>query len=184
VPIRRSPLLLLLCGLAGCASPGPYPSLAPRAIERGQPGGLALAGCPVPADPAAAFGGAMSAAPPAPSDPQLRGRLSELVAAAAAGQAEFAQLLPQAERSAARAGAANSEPWIEAQLDLSRLEAARAKTTDALAELDRLSLRPASTTATNPDDQEAVAGALEQVRTIARAQDEAIGRVAGRLAAP
>jgi hypothetical protein len=61
---------------------------------------------------------------------------------------------------------------------------ARAKTTDALAELDRLSLRPASTTATNPDDQEAVAGSLEQVRDIARAQDEAIGRVAGRLAAP
>jgi hypothetical protein len=185
VPIRPVAAFLPLVLATACASPGPYPSLAPRAIERGQPGGLALAGCPVPADPAAALGGPASVAPPAPRrDAQLRARVNELIGTARAGQAEFAQALPQAERSAARAGAPNSETWIEAQQELSRLEAARARTADALSALDDLSLRPASVPVTNPEDQLAVAEALEDVRALALAQDQAIARLAGRLGSP
>lgn len=177
--------VVLLCALAGCAASGPYPSLAPRALERDLTGGSAPAGCPVPDDVAAALGG--SAPAPAPvvgSDPALRARVAALIAAAGAGQAEFDALLPQAEAQAARAGSARSEAWIEAQQRLSRLEAARGRTVDALSELDVLGIRPAAGPAVNDEDYAAVLAAAEQVRLLSEAQDAAIDRVAARLGDP
>ena len=182
MPIRPLLALSLLLVLGACAAAGPYPSLAPRALERNLTGGSAPAGCPVDTDPAAAFGGSAAETTAAPvSDPQLRSRVAELVQAARAGQSEFAGLLPGAERSVAAAGAAGSEPWIAAQQEVSRLEAARARTSDALAELDSLSIRPAAGPAVNEADYAAVLVALEEVRGIARAQDEALDRVSGQL---
>lgn len=177
--------MLTLALAGGCAAPGPYPSLAPRAAEFGLPGGSALIGCPVPRDPAAALAGAaVQATPAVPSDPELRRRVAELLATARAGQAAFAAALPQAERRAASAGAPSSDAWVEAQQELSRLEAARARTAEALAELDALGLRPAAGPAVNEEDYAAILAAAGEVQALARAQDEAIARVSGQLATP
>lgn len=185
MPIARFLPIPMLCALAGCAGSGAYPSLAPRALERNLTGGSAPAGCPVPADTAAAVSGSAAAATPAvASDPALRARIADLLAAARAGQTEFAALLPQAEQSAARAGSAQSETWIEAQQDLSRLQAARGPTVDALSDLDALGIRPAAGPAVNAEDYAAILAAAEEVRALAEAQDAAIDRISGRLAAP
>ena len=72
-PLSRplAPSLCLVVLLAGCAAPGPYPSLAPRPIERA----LAEADLPRPAPP------------PAPDAPEVAQGVSALIAAARSGGA-------------------------------------------------------------------------------------------------
>jgi len=112
----RVALLPLCLGLSACAAQGPYPSLAPRAIERGLAGGLAPAPC---LDGDGAETQVVAVAPaPVPSDPQLRARLAALLAQARQGQSAFAEILPRASSSAARAGAAGSDAWIAAHVEL------------------------------------------------------------------
>lgn len=180
----RRPLLLLLAAasLSGCAGQGTFPSLAPRAAERGLAGGSAPAGCPVPDAPAAAPAVRGPVAPS--SDPQLRARVAELIGAARAGQAEFAALLPRAERAVAAAGAAESDAWVEAQQEVSRLSAARARTTDALAELDALSVRGAGERTANEADLRSVEEAEREARALAEQQADALDRLVGLLGEP
>ncbi len=174
-------LILATASLTGCAAQGDFPSLAPRAIERGLAGGSAPAPCAV--DESAPASAAGPAAPP-PNDRQLRARIAELAEAARAGQTEFQAVLPSAETAVARAGAAGSELWVAAQLELSRLEAARARTADALAELDALGLRRSAGGAISAGDQQAIAQAEAEARALAERQQAELQRLSGRLSAP
>jgi hypothetical protein len=123
MPLHRlSPGIALLgLAIAGCAAGGTYPSLQPRAAER-----------------ALAEGDVQPPLPLVPDDPALPAGISGIVAEARSGQGAFDAALARARPLVARAGAAGSDSWIEAQQGVSRAEAARTPATAALAELDRL----------------------------------------------
>ena len=181
LPLLSVPLLL-----AACASQGSFPSLAPRAVER-ELGDVPPAtgrcrtaqntsdGCyaPGPAAPP-------QAAATAPDDPQLRSEVSDLLAAARRGQSGFAALLPRARQQAARAGSAGSEAWVAAQQEVSRLEAARSATVDAVAALDALVIAR-SRQPTSAADYEAVLAAAEEARRLAEAQQAELQRITASL---
>ena len=113
--------------LAGCVSPGPFPSLAPRPEEAN-----VSTAEPVRAEPQVA------------DDAQLRQRVGALVAQSLEGLTAFDAAYPAADRATAAAGAAGSDSWSVAQQALSRLETARSRTTNAQAELDRIALERAA----------------------------------------
>lgn len=167
---------VLLCA---CAGQGPFPSLAPRAVER-ELSGQAAPPCVGSAAPAAAH----APAAPLPSDVQLASRVTALVADARSGQSAFEAVLPRANASAARAGAAGSDSWIAAQQDISRLEAARVRTQDALAELESLSIARSGDQATNEADRASVLAAAEEVRVLAAGQQAEIERLSAPLSEP
>jgi hypothetical protein len=146
----RIVLLPIVLSLTACAAQGPFPSLAPRAAERGLAGGSALAPCP----------------------------------ADAAAETEVAEALPRAASSAARAGTAGSDSWITAQQEISRLDVARTRTADAVAELDSLSIPRAADRSLNPEDYDAVLQAEEEARTIAERQQAEIGRLSELAGTP
>lgn len=119
--MMRFPLILIAALLAGCASPVGYPSLARRPFEK------------PPANPAP---------PPVesavPSDPALLGRVADAVKLAKDGVPDFEAAVPAA-RDAAQKGvgaAQGSEPWIAAQLAVTRLERTLEPARNALAALD------------------------------------------------
>jgi len=115
-------LLCSLCAAGGCSSPKiAPPSLAPRAAEA--------------IDPRLPVERALVERPVAAG---LTGRLAELLAEARSGEAAFRSALGAAQRAAAVAGPLRSESWIAAQEALSALEAARAPTPKALADIDAL----------------------------------------------
>ena len=171
--MRFAPLLLLgLPLLSSCAAEGETPSLAPRPME------YELSGRPLP--PCLAGDAGAAPAPvvaPSPPDPQLAAQVETLLATAKQGQSEFAGILGRAQASAAKAGAAGSESWISAQLDVSRLEAARVRTADAAAELDALVLARSGAEATNPQDLQRVTAAADEIRALAEAQASEINRL-------
>jgi hypothetical protein len=154
-------LLILPCaGAAACAPPGAYPSLAPRPIEK-----------------ALAETDEERPAPLLPDDAGLPARMAGPVAEARRGEAEFAAALPAAREAAARAGPAESDSWIEAQQALSRLEAARAVTVRALADLDALALREANERTPSPADLERMEAAVHEVQAMADRQQEQLARL-------
>ena len=152
--------------LAGCVAEGPFPSLAPRAVERADP----------TAEP-------VRTAPAVPSDIALRARLSELIALARQGERDFDAAYGRAQAAAGAAGARGSESWIDAQEAISRLEAARAETTRALAELDGLAIER-SDQPTNAGDHAALLAAIEQAEAIAAGQQGRIDRLRTSVSAP
>lgn len=153
---RLAPLIPVL--VAGCAAPGSFPSLAPRPIER-------------------ALAAERAAAPPAAATaPKLVEQVAAHLVEARAGQAAFAAALPAANAGVARAGAPASEGWIAAQQAVSQLEAARAPTVAALAELDRLAVVRADTA-----DLPAIAPALAETRALADAQEREIAALQARI---
>jgi hypothetical protein len=149
---RRLALLIPALALAGgCAARGHFPSLAPRPAER-----LSM---DEPDRQAAAVA----------ADPRLAARIAALLADARRGQAEFETVLPGARSGAGAAGAAGSESWIEAQKAISRLEAARALTVAALAQLDELGVERA-----------ALPTSAEQLATLLAAMQSAEALAAGQ----
>lgn len=158
------PSALSLALLAGCAAGGEYPSLAPRDVEK------------------LSMDEPVRVAPVQDDDPALGTRLAELLSQARAGNAAFQARLPSASTLAEKAGAAGSETWIEAQQELSRLEASRAPTVTALGDLDALSLARAGA-GTSAADAASVTSALDEVRGLAEAQQAASGRLT-RLLTP
>lgn len=114
-------ILLIGLAIASCAGGGTYPSLQPRAAER-----------------ALADGDVQPPPPIVPDDPGLPANISGIVRDAQAGQGGFEIEIARARPLVARAGAAGSDSWIEAQQAVSRAEAARSPVVTALAELDRL----------------------------------------------
>ena len=126
--VRLLPLIALVAPvLSGCATVdnADYPSLARRSIElRANP---AAPSVPVPALPE-------------PATADLATALSGLGGDADRGDAAFRGALGAAEQAvaAARGSATESEAWVLAQVAISRLDAARAPSTLALAEIDQL----------------------------------------------
>ncbi|HYI40888.1 MAG TPA: hypothetical protein VE053_11275 [Allosphingosinicella sp.] len=154
------PLLLA----AGCAAPGPYPSLAPR-----------------PAEKAYAEDSEERKPTPQPEDPALAGEIDRLLAAGKAGAAEFDSALPAALAAAGAAGAAGSEAWIEAQQALSRLESARARTTAAVADLDRLAVERISAGTLGSGDSERLRSAAAELQALTDAQADRLQRLGESL---
>jgi hypothetical protein len=157
-------ILVPLTLAAGCAAPGPYPSLAPR-----------------PAEKAYAEDAEERRPTPQPDDPALAGEIDRLLAAGKAGAAEFDSAFPAARAAAGRAGAAGSDAWIEAQQALSRLEAARARTTAAVADLDRLAVERTSAGTLGPGDSERLRRATEELQALTDAQADRLQRLGGSL---
>jgi hypothetical protein len=179
--LSASALVLPLLG--GCATGGDFPSLAPRQVERDLTGGSAPIRCPGTEIEAAPVQQAEARPAPVNPDPQLGARVAELLTAARRGQSDFAAALPAANRAAARAGAAGSENWIAAQQQISRLEAARTRTVDALAELDALAIRRSDVPVAEADYQ-AVLAAAEEVRRLSEGQQAELARLGGRITSP
>ncbi len=162
-PARLIPVLLPgLALVTACAPDTSFPSLAPRPGER-------LSTDEPVRQP-------VFVAP----DPALSTEIAELIGAARRGQSEFEAALPAARANVARAGAAGSDSWVEAQQAISRLEAARASTARALADLDRLSIERAARP-TNAAQFAELLNALELVQSLAQAQYSDIDRLRGSL---
>lgn len=121
--ISRPVALAALAALTACLDKGDYPSLRPRAFE------VAGANAPLPTPP-----------PAAPPSAATVAQAAALVTRARAGDRAFSAELARARPVIARAGAADSESWITAQESLSGLDAARADTLGASADLDALTL--------------------------------------------
>jgi len=144
---------------AACRPNGDFPSLEPRAIEREDP-----LEEPVRTPPAV------------PSDPALRARAAELASQARQGERDFEAALGSASAAARRAGSPGSEGWVVAQQQISRAEAARAPTSTALAELDRLAAERARM-ATDEGDFEAVRSALDEAERLSAGQQQRLDRL-------
>jgi hypothetical protein len=162
----RAPLSILvpLVLAAGCAAPGPYPSLAPRAAEK-----------------AYAEDAEERKPVPRPDDPALAGEIDRLLAEAKAGAAQFDSAFPAAQRAAGAAGAAESDAWIEAQQALSRLESARARTTAAQADLDRLAVERAGAGTLGEADSERLRAAAAEIQALADSQADRLQRLGRSL---
>ena len=157
------PFLAAILCLAGCAADGPYPSLAPRAVERQQ------------ADPE-------PVAVDAAIDPSVAARVAELRASARAGDAAFDAEINSAERAVANAGGEQSESWIEAQQALSRAQSARGPTVAALFDLDALALERARQP-TAASDREQIQAAVSEVQEMAAGQARRLETLRARLGA-
>jgi len=144
--------------LAGCVSKGPFPSLAPRPDER------------------LTIDEPVREAPQIADDSALRVRINSLVAEARAGNAAFERDYDDAARAASRAGAEGSDSWMTAQQALSRVEAARGRTSNAAAELHQLAVGRAGQPA-SAGDQAALAAGIEQADAIVAAQQARLKRL-------
>lgn len=162
----RPPVAILvpLLVAAGCAAPGPYPSLAPR-----------------PAEKAYAEDAEERRPTPQPDDPALAAEIDRLVAAGRAGAAEFNSALPAAQSAASAAGSAGSDSWIEAQQALSRLESARARTTAAVADLDRLTVERTGAGTLGSGDSERLRRATAELQALTDAQADRLRRLGESL---
>ncbi len=121
------------------------------------------------------------AAPIIAPDANLTRQISDFLGQARRGQAEYEARRPAARAATAAAGSAGSESWIEAQQALSRLEAARAPTVTALADLDELRVRRANIPV-NAGDFAALGAAIERADALARGQQEEIDRLRASIA--
>jgi len=164
--VFRAPpaILATLVLAAGCAAPGPYPSLAPR-----------------PAEKAYAEDAEERKPTPQPDDPALAVEIDRLLAEARAGAADFDSAFPAAQAAAGSAGAAGSDSWIEAQQGLSRLESARARTTAAQADLDRLSVERSSAGTLGEADSERLRSATAEIQALADSQADRLQRLGQSL---
>lgn len=171
--IRAKACLLpaALCALtAACSTAGNYPSLAVRDVER-------VRGS---ASPAPAEATPLPSPPPASAD--LTTRLEGLVAMAREADRQFQASRGNAERAVAAAGTVPADSWSTASVALARLENARSAALVALADLDTLYVdaREDAPLEETPRSM-AIAAARGQVEGWVSAQDEVIGRLAGRL---
>lgn len=158
--------LLALAFAGGCAeSPGAYPSLAPRPIERTAIEEPVVA----PAE----------TAPPV-ADPAQDAGVAAQLAAAEAAQAEFAVELAAARKAVAAAAgqAAGGDAWVAAQQALSRLDQRRAPVTAALANLDAMLV------AAGGAPSLALGDAWARVAKIDEKQRDAFNALAGQLRQP
>jgi len=165
IPSRASMLLGALL-LAGCVSEGPYPSLARRPEEANLSTLEPVRETPVVA-----------------SDAAFLRRIATLRAQAQEGAGAFQAAVGATEAAVGRAGASGSESWVEAQQALSRLEAARAPTTIALAELDQLATSRTDVP-TNEGDLAELNDAIVEAQRAADAQNARIEALRTRLSAP
>jgi hypothetical protein len=151
--------LLLLFALAGaCAAPGPYPSLAVREAELQRDAEDVEA----------------AQAPALPDNPEIAAQVRSLLAEGRTGHDAFEAAFGPARAAAARAGAPGSDSWVEAQQAISRIEAARAPTLHALAELDALTIREAGAGRLGAGDRDRLAAAMAELQALADRQHDRI----------
>ena len=156
----RAALLAALAAalLAGCVTEGPFPSLAPRPDER-----LAIE------EP-------VREAPVVADDPALRARIAALLGEARQGERGFDADYGAAGRAASRAGATGSDSWIAAQQALSRVEAARGRTSDAATELHQLGVERAGQ-AMSAADRQALDEAVAEADRLVAGQQARVDRL-------
>ena len=150
-------VLIVPALIAGCAAPGEYPSLAKRPFEK-PPSNPS----PTPVESTI------------PSDAAVQARIADALKKARDGVADFNATLPLA-RSAAERGTGTpegSDPWIDAQMAVSRLERTLEPARNALADLDDerrlLDQHPGS------PDQPALEAAIAEVEMIDARQSASI----------
>lgn len=160
---RRTWAFTAVLTLGGCVTQGPFPSLAPRPGE----GDISIA---EPQRPDVA----------APSDPAVAQRIATLKAQAQDGQNGFDAAYGRTTTTVATAGGQGSDSWSAAQEALSRLEAARGSTTEALAALDRLATERADMP-TSIEDRALIDAAMADVARLAEVQNERIAELRRRL---
>ncbi|MBX3562162.1 MAG: hypothetical protein KF780_10175 [Sphingomonas sp.] len=149
--------------LGGCVSQGPFPSLAPRPGE----GDFTLAEPDRPA-------------PVTADDPALRRQVETLRAGAQDGRRAFDDVYDEGHAAIGRSGVEGSDAWVEAQQALSRLEAARATTADALTQLHGLATERADLP-TSRADFALIQSAIAEVEDIDQAQQARIAPLRERL---
>ena len=165
--MRRLASAALCLAAAGCAAPGPYPSLGVRDVERRYAAEQAAIPEPPPPLP--------------PPDAGLAERVRALIDQARRGQAAFAAELDDARTAVAAAGAAQGEAWILAQQAVSRAEAARTPTTRALADLDAIAIDQAEDAELTGSDLALLVAGIDEVEALARAQYEILAGLRARL---
>lgn len=144
--------------LSGCITHGPWPSLAQRPDER------------------LTIDEPVREAPQIADDSALRVRINALLAEARAGNAEFERDYGAAAQAASRAGAQGSDSWMAAQQAISRVEAARGRSSSAAAELHELATARASQP-TSASDQAALEAAIDQADGVVAAQQARLSRI-------
>lgn len=162
----RTALLFLLPAMTACsATPGPTPSLAPRAAEA--------------IDPRVPI---VSAPPVGAVDPALRARLADLLNEVRVGNQAFAAANDEAERLVSAAGNPASESWIAAQQALSALVATRGRTTRALSDIDAIAAqRLTSAGGIAPANFAAIEAAAAEAGAIDQRQAVSINSLQARL---
>ena len=149
--------LLIPALIVGCAAPGEYPSLAKRPFEK------------PPSNPSTT-----PVEPTIPSDLAVLARIADALKRAREGVADFNAALPVARAAAERGSGASegSDPWIDAQMAVSRLERTLEPARNALADLDDerrvLDQHPGS------PDQPALKEAIAEVEMIDTRQSASI----------
>jgi hypothetical protein len=152
--------------LAACASPGDYPSLAQRPVERVE--GAFATDVPEPTP----------VPPPAPSA-DLVARLADLQRDAASLHGQFVEATPTATRLAAAAGSTGSDSWASAQVALADLDSLRSRVAVSLADLDALWVD--STVEAGP--REVIGAARDSVEALIVQEDETLARLRSRVGA-
>jgi hypothetical protein len=162
---------LFVAGLAGCAGSINAPSLAIRPQEEASALDAARPAVVTPVLPAPVIG----------LDSATTARLEASLLAARQSKASFARASePALAAVAAAAGAApSSEPWIVAQLAISRLERARDAAVNARAEVD--AVRRTLVAGGSNFDRGALSLIDDEVAAIERDQRETVQRLIGRL---
>ena len=165
--MRSSPIPFILSSalaLAGCASQIPAPSLGPRAVEK-QPIDLPVTN---------------GAEAESPADASLTTQLTSLIAAAEAGNTEFAQQRARTDTAVARAAgsAVGDDAWINAQQALTSLDAARAAVREAASAIEALRETPANAA---PGNRAAIDRAAARVSEIDGTQGRAFAALGERL---
>lgn len=145
--------------LAGCATQGPFPSLARRPAED----------IDMSIEPA-------REAPAVAPDAALRARIEALTDALRSGDRRFDGDYSATAGAARSTGPRGSESWVIAQQAISRLEASRAQTMAALADLNQLRLERADLP-TSEEDQAALETAIAFGERIAAEQQTRIDRL-------
>jgi hypothetical protein len=159
--------LMLFVTLAGCAARGPFPSLAPRAVEK----------------ELAALDEAKPVPTVLPDDPAVAAQTNALLAEARRGQGDFETASSAAEKMVRAAGSAGSDSWVEAQQAVSRLEAVRTRTATALGDLDAFVLeRAQATPPLSAADFARIEAVIAEVQAIAARQQERIAALQSSLA--
>lgn len=157
--------------LGGCASGAEdrFPSLSKRPIED-----MGLTRIP----------DAIIPSPSAPADGALNGQIAGLRGQASQGQARFNAELggTRARVAAARGAAPASDAWMEAQMAISGLEAARRPSVEALASLDQLLVGRQNSGERAGEGE--LSEAAEAVRAIVAAQSATLKSFKGSLRQP
>lgn len=168
--IGRPAGFVALLAVAGCLDKGDYPSLKPRAFEQA---GRDASPPPLPS-------------PLAPARAETLARATALLARADAGQRAFTAELVRARPVIARAGPADSEAWITAQEQLSALDASRADTLAALAELDAFNLAGVDAAGLRFNEAEfgAIRAVAERIAATLREQQQTLATLAASLSSP